>query len=608
MSKYLFILLFSGCVPAFAQLSDVRQVTASSTNGQLSFRNFVINPDCRLNTSNITASGGTLTRNTGSATLDAISECQWDASASAQTLKFDLDSFPSGVSGANCEAKITKSSTDGLIQAYIEQNSIAITSSPVLVSGASSTSLNYPCGATATKVVLQSTADAAPIKVGIYSGLATNLSNVAQARYVGGIRWFTSNCIWVNNASNSPLLPSADSDCPTSPEIDGSAVAPGTKVPQVTFTGLTAGKKYVASFIGGIIRYSANTSASVRINDGTNYTSGACYTDSALSLFCPTSINHVFTASSSSITISAHLIAGSGTASLAGLNASDNPVEIRLYEYPSSSEIAVRADLAASFWTGYHDSTCGGWTRTNTAYGDFAADASCALTQLNAKNISCVATGSVLPAIACTFPRPGDYKVCLTTAGTISAGANHSYQLTDGTTAQAWSSGYNSYSPNMCGTWQVTGTTKTFTLQGKSASGTVTMDAQGATATAVWSVEAITNNTPAPVLVGSVTSNSTGQERIERAYIVNSAGTPGISSQSGVWISSITDSGIGNYVANFVSGIWSAAPTCVMTCASADSIPRTIHATTSSASFTCDDANTGSRIDDNMEILCMGPR
>lgn len=68
----------------------------------------------------------------------------------------------------------------------------------------------------------------------------------------------------------------------------------------------------------------------------------------------------------------------------------------------------------------------------------------------------------------------------------------------------------------------------------------------------------------APLFIGSVTSNSSGAERIERARInAVSGGSCTISSQSGTWITSTTPNALGDCTLTIASGMFSATPTCV---------------------------------------------
>ena len=69
----------------------------------------------------------------------------------------------------------------------------------------------------------------------------------------------------------------------------------------------------------------------------------------------------------------------------------------------------------------------------------------------------------------------------------------------------------------------------------------------------------------APLINNSVTSSSSGLELINRASITFPGGTPTASSQSGSWISSITDTNTGRGILNLNSG-YNGTPSC--TCAS----------------------------------------
>lgn len=74
-------------------------------------------------------------------------------------------------------------------------------------------------------------------------------------------------------------------------------------------------------------------------------------------------------------------------------------------------------------------------------------------------------------------------------------------------------------------------------------------------------------STNSPVLIGSVTSNSTGAERIERASITLDASfSLGADvTQSGSWIASGTRNASGDYTMTFTSGIFSSTPVCTIT-------------------------------------------
>lgn len=117
-------------------------------------------------------------------------------------------------------------------------------------------------------------------------------------------------------------------------------------------------------------------------------------------------------------------------------------------------------------------------------------------------------------------------------------------------------------------------------------------------------------NQSAPMLVGTVFSNTGGQERVERATITGSATTPTVASQSGSWISSVTRNSLGNYTLNIAAGMFSSTPSCTCICvnlSSGTSICQSLAATTST-SFNAVCTNGTSGLDDIREIICMGPR
>lgn len=121
-----------------------------------------------------------------------------------------------------------------------------------------------------------------------------------------------------------------------------------------------------------------------------------------------------------------------------------------------------------------------------------------------------------------------------------------------------------------------------------------------------WEVYPIDNRIPAPVIVGSVTSSSTSAERTERAVLVRS--TSSISSQSGSWLSSISQGTTAVTNLNIASGIFSAAPTCV--CVTNSTAATSCGVTCSSATSCVTTTWSGNTLtnEDNVKVICMGPR
>ncbi|MFN7454321.1 MAG: hypothetical protein ACK5RO_06635, partial [Pseudobdellovibrionaceae bacterium] len=134
-----------------------------------------------------------------------------------------------------------------------------------------------------------------------------------------------------------------------------------------------------------------------------------------------------------------------------------------------------------------------------------------------------------------------------------------------------------------------------------------------------YCIRAQDQSTNAPLLVGSVTSNSSGLERVERVYFggstANSACTSTpctIKTQSGSWVSSVTRSGAGSYIVNINSGIFSAAPVCQATVVVSPAYDATFarfdaEPTTSSLSLRSIRATNTSE-DTAIAVTCQGPR
>lgn len=118
-------------------------------------------------------------------------------------------------------------------------------------------------------------------------------------------------------------------------------------------------------------------------------------------------------------------------------------------------------------------------------------------------------------------------------------------------------------------------------------------------------------NGQVPAFIGSVTSNTSGQERIERVNVpsICSASPCIISSQSGNWVSSITRSGPGNYNLNINSGIFSGEPTCMVTSLNATYVAQgELAPTPTSWNFYGFNAGSNTLLDIPFSIICMGPR
>jgi hypothetical protein len=119
-------------------------------------------------------------------------------------------------------------------------------------------------------------------------------------------------------------------------------------------------------------------------------------------------------------------------------------------------------------------------------------------------------------------------------------------------------------------------------------------------------------NGKAPILIGGVTSSTTGSERIERASVTSTCSSTPCTINSGTpAISSITRASTGLYTVNFAAGTFSANPSC--TCSTSVSTFNSICAinSNSTSAVTVNTANqqaSGAQIDVAFSLICMGPR
>jgi hypothetical protein len=150
----------------------------------------------------------------------------------------------------------------------------------------------------------------------------------------------------------------------------------------------------------------------------------------------------------------------------------------------------------------------------------------------------------------------------------------------------------------------------TLSLQGRSVTSSTTIEAlSGAASSAVeWSVVAIDNSFPAPLLANSVVSPSSGIVKVASAFITNT-GTPTVTRQDGTWISSLTDNGAGDTTINIAAGVFSSIPNC--TCSVQHSVtrictidPTTTPSTTALRVLTASVTPTLS--DEEFHVICVG--
>jgi len=232
-------------------------------------------------------------------------------------------------------------------------------------------------------------------------------------------------------------------------------------------------------------------------------------------------------------------------------------------------------------------------------------------------NITCTNNSTTFPSISCTFPKQGRYRIDASTSladtttttsiqtvltdssNNVLGGSNYQYNST--TAGFVASSPYGYFNAPSAGTYS-------FKIRAASngTSQALSLGSTGAADMIDWSVMAVDQGFPGPILYGTVSSTTSGQEHVERARINTSGCT--ILSQSGSWISSISGSA-GNCTITLTTGEFSATPSCVASVSDSGGAIAAITGPSSSTNLpllTLNGSGTPQN-DTNTSIMCMGP-
>jgi hypothetical protein len=600
----------------------------------------LVNPGFESGTQGWTASGGTFTTTTTAANVGSgLVAGSWDSSAASQTLTSSAVTIPSGAYGRpailSCNIQTPSGTATHKIQAWDGTNVLAeATIQSSTQYRASSVMFQMP-GSGSIRARLISVASNEP-SINVDDCAQQVLQSdvvvpVAQASFIGeGFIASTSGCTSTVTSTGTSLQ-----DFPTTAACPGPTVVsnpgPGvlqttdTDLPQFTFNNLPPGS-YLAVMQGAVIKVAADGGNNLAISDGTTTSGQIAGPRIGTSI---ASTGPIMMAGNFNYTTTGNrtfkLQAFTETNGIRWINDSSAPnigkLSIQLYRFPSTAETGVRPDVLPGSWSGYHENNCS-WSRTNTAFGDPGADATCTFTEINNRNFGTVTSylsgSDKLPGIVFTPARAGRYLVLvdLGVSGSV-APATQSWRMetstgvliSEGSHVQSNGSGNYEVKYSLKGIVDAASTSPiTIRIQCKASAGNCQYVPAGANGTIFWAVIALDQSFPAPLLVGSVTSNSSGMERVERLRVTNS-GTPTISSQSGSWVSSLTDNGVGSVYVNLTASIFSGSPTC--TCSA--ELPNrlcSIDVTASTSQVRVRTATVSPFADADMDfsLICMGPR
>ena len=309
--------------------------------------NFIKNPNAKLNTNDVTVSSATVSRSPTTA-LVATSEFNVAVTSANGTITWATRSFDAGMKNQNCEARFTYRGFQSTSKAHVKQGANTVATLNLSATGTDPriASINFPCGdlSTATTFVVTDTAILAGTNEigGIYVGLATNQANVAQAEFIGSVR-FGTNCLWTTTSStyNSPT----DSSCSTTAIGNVAADTASVTKPSIIVNDTRPGN-YYAVWSGGSFQKSLVATyqyCSIRLVDG-NIAIGSYVDPTNLPVVQTFSTSASFQYNTSSTKTFQLQMKSSDNTTSCTLNTSTDEAQITVYRFPTSSELVVKPE------------------------------------------------------------------------------------------------------------------------------------------------------------------------------------------------------------------------------------------------------------------------
>lgn len=570
-----------------------------------------------------------------------------DSSATGQTLVSDAYVVPVGLYGANCQAKIYYKGGDATYKLQALDGSNALISEQLFPGAAlvaSPMSIYFPCPSSGSmKLAIASTANGAAMAIDRASIGEADIGSTNQAKFIGSAHIDNSGCSFTTNRGTlgsfdtnaSCLAPVVDLN-PGPGTIDTTTV---THLPKFTFKNLPPGDYAVTVHV---TTGQAGGNSGIGISDGST-TSGVVGFDNTIHTATNTTGHfsysnagdHTFEIVGISESANTIILYGDTAGIVAGWN-----VAIEVTQYPSTVNRVFTPSQVANSWSGYHGGSGGSsavWFTTSTTLNNsqMIDDAGAVLTETHNVNFGTVtSTGANKPGIVWTPSRKGSYLVCVQVPLYTVASNHYGYLgIADGNgkiiataTNTNGSSGNEIHSVSACGILDAPSTapvSANIYLAVDSGS-TNSIETGSLQAHLVdWTVFQIDYALPAPVLVNSVVSPSSGVEVTVRAKFGDAGGTlttPAycaadpctVYSQSGSWVTAINRVGTGNYTLHIAAGTFSAPPTCSYTVNNYPSDPTFCVAgfpaanTSTAINIYCSDHSTV--LDSSVDVICMGPK
>lgn len=565
--KYLILILLTS-LTASATLNDVdKQMIVT--------KNLLVNGGFENGKQTWTASGGTFAiASSGSNLLTGLASATWDSNGAAQTLRTALIAVPNGLKNrpAVAQCKILVPSGTATHTLSVSDGSLTLSTGTVIS--------NTSPAITAVTFLAPSSGS---IRLVLTSVNADEPSITVDECYMG-------------DAQGVALINAKTQDVFSAQVSSGDVVSSEN-----------------VDWINGDCTNASTGRATCNFNSGIFSVAPNCVTTASLDTNIANSC-HIISVSSSSLVIEC---AGSAEADRAfSLTCQKASID--------SPSVAFKPDTLANSWSGYHDSTCSGWTRTNTALGDVAADASCGFTELTNNNFgtvtSYVSGSDKLPGFIFTPKSAGRYYVCASLVQ--SGGTTGAYQTTQmliGSTEVDTIVGRVANGSDLpiqlCGLAVATDTTaqtiKIFTAASSGANN-ISSAASGATGarSIVWKIFKVDQSTPMAVMANSVVSKYAGVSGIEVANLNCDSGSA-VTQEFGDWVSTIGNISGGACTITLQAGVFSSAPRCVATDSNSGHNPDILaisSASSTSLTVNCTGNTGASCTTTDFNLFCFGPR
>ena len=657
MLKYL-LLLFT--FNTFAQTLETSN--AKAFNYARHFRNYVKNTGAEKNLTGVNNPNSATSRSTSSPLLGGASFLI-DTSGAVDAAEFTADNFDTALQGRNCEASFLVNGDASLYYVKISLNSAYVLTTPALPNTGSNTQryvVNFPCSSlTSPQMEIWSSANGAAIKVDdVYIGEATSVNDVSQAQAI----------VHENKSGNQNIASAAATTLTTFTETldvynefnatTGIFTSSGSKRIGVSGRVGVGNQNSSELFYVGIKKNGSPLAACDEINQ----TSASLVTNTGMHLsLCILDLV-------SGDTVEFYVDSTSDT----NYDVTASGTSFDIFQFPTTSQTSIRPEnqywkvdanisganpslgtSAITSYTGIEDTAL--TLTNNSGSGNITAQIPCSSTNSPSGTTCSSGSESVGVAFTPTGTFPQEVFACAsfsdylditfatgvdtylekgfqivetpTNAQTISqegkTRVSSSMEFVSGDTNTARRA--NIYPVRVCGNFTFSsGGQKVLRLMyEQKVGGTVNFSRILADALSTagqrdihWEVYPINQGIPAPILVGSVTSNTNSSERVERAT-VRCFSTSSISSQSGSWISSIGNISSGTCALTIASGIFSATPTCTASQNAINSgyLSAAFAYAASSTSITVGErfitggsATVTNTTDEYINVICMGPR